>query len=106
MSSANLTRLTRCLSLHRLVGNFLRRVLSNPSSVIFVNTGEAMPPCGTPSSVVRRVCRSMNPALSHFFRMDFSIGICSRSQEGEILSKQDFIWHFIIHSVSFFGVSA
>src|SRR5215510_2929955 len=44
MSSANLTRWTRCLSLHRLVGNLLRRAVSNPSSVIFVSTGEHTPP--------------------------------------------------------------
>src|SRR2546430_2370983 len=60
-------------------------------------TGEQMPPCGVPSSVGCKTCFSMKPALSHFLKMLFSIGIWVKSHSCEILSKHDLMSPSSIH---------
>src|SRR5258708_4364981 len=60
---------------------------SSLSSVRFANTGEIIPPCGVPSSVGYRFCRSIYPALSHFFRMVLSMGMWVKSHSWEMASN-------------------
>ncbi len=102
-SSAKRTKLTFSLLLPRGdLGNFSRSFLSNPSNVRLASTGEQIPPWGVPSSVAWRTSLSMNPALSHFLSMVFSIGMCARSHSCEILSKHDFMSPSSIHCAEFF----
>ena len=59
----------------RLIGNLSFRIRSRPSKVMFIKTGDIVPPCGVPSSVGKIFLVSTKPHFSHFSSISLSIGI-------------------------------
>ena len=70
---------------------------SSPSKVMFIKTGDIVPPCGVPSSVGKSFLVSTKPHFSHFPSISLSIGMFANSQLWLMWSKHPLISPSKIH---------